>query len=243
MLDYKTFEEKFIYYFKKYNIETSENIIKDFYVFTDYFLSENEKYNLTSITDTDEIITKHYIDSVIILKYFDIPENSKIIDIGTGAGFPAMPLYIMRRDLNITFLDSSNKKINFIKNAVNLINGVGYKFYCSRAEDLGRDLNIRETYDLAVSRAVAKLNVLCELAAPLIKPGGFFISYKGRNAEEEIDEAENAVKILGLKIFETQEFDLSNDNENKRMLIKIKKIKKTPFKYPRILSVLTQNPL
>ena len=114
MIDYETFEEKFIFSFKKHDIDFDEKIIKDFYIFTNYLLSENEKYNLTSITDIDEIIVKHYIDSVMILKYFDIPENSKIIDIGTGAGFPALPLFIMRPDLQITFLDSSNKKINFI---------------------------------------------------------------------------------------------------------------------------------
>ena len=114
MTDYKIFEKKFAYYFKIYDIDFDDRIIKDFYLFTDYLLSENEKYNLTSIKNTDDIIVKHYIDSVMILKYFDIPENSKIIDIGTGAGFPALPIYIMRKDLKITFLDSSSKKINII---------------------------------------------------------------------------------------------------------------------------------
>jgi 16S rRNA (guanine527-N7)-methyltransferase len=222
MIDYKTFEENFIFYFKQYDIEYDEKIINDFYIFTDYLLSENEKYNLTSIKNIDEIIVKHYIDSIIILKYFDIPENSKIIDIGTGAGFPALPLSIMRGDLRITFLDGSNKKINFIKNAIEKISGNpdNFIFYAGRAEDFGKQINIRETYDFAVSRAVAKLNILCELAAPFIKPQGVFIAYKSKNAHEEITEAKNALKILRLEITETNEFDLNGDN--KRIFVKIK---------------------
>jgi len=264
MIDYKTFEEKFIFYFKEYNIDFDENIIKDFYLFTDYLLSENAKYNLTSITDIDGIIVKHYIDSIIILKYFDIPENSKIIDIGTGAGFPALPLSIMRKDLRITFLDSSNKKINFIKNAITNIsaNINDFIFYCGRAEEFGKDLKIRETYDFAVSRAVAKLNVLCELAAVFIKPGGYFIAYKSKNANEEITEAENALKILDLRITDIIEFnlDMANckpppsadgtpfqkgafENQNKRVLLEIKKLNKTSSKYPRNFSDITKNPL
>ena len=240
MIDYKTFEEKFIFYFKEYDINfigLNGKIIKDFYRFTDYLLCENQKYNLTSITDIDGIIIKHYIDSVIILKYFDIPENSKIIDIGTGAGFPGLPLSIMRGDLKITFLDSSNKKINFIKNAA----AQAYDLYCGRAEDFGRDLKIRETYDFAVSRAVARLNILCELAAAFINPGGYFIAYKSRNAHEEITEAKNAMKMLDLIIEDVVEFD--DINENKRILIKIKKLNKTSLKYPRKFADITKNPL
>jgi len=285
MIDYKTFEEKFIFYFKEYNIGFSEEIKKDFYILTDYLLSENEKYNLTSIKDIDGVIVRHYIDSVMLLKYFDIPGNSKIIDIGTGAGFPALPLAIMRRDLKIAFLDSSNKKINFIKNLTanifetasknrrsepdaesqaadygeiagqarndagvfNCLENTGrFDFYCGRAEDFGGDLKIRETYDFAVSRAVARLNVLCELAAPFIRPGGFFIAYKSKNTGEEISEAKNALKILGLDIADNIEFYLSDkaeESEHKRVLIKIKKFKETSSKYPRNFSKITKNPL
>jgi len=240
-INYETFKEKFAFYFKEYNIGFDEKILEEFYLFTEYLLSENEKYNLTSIKDTDEIILKHYIDSIIILKYFDIPENSKIIDIGTGAGFPALPLYIMRKDLQITFLDSSNKKIHFIKTALaNHTHTNHFIFYRGRAEDFGRDLKIRETYDFAVSRAVARFNILCELAAPFIRPGGFFIAYKSKNVQDEIHEAENALKILGLKITDMIEFDL---NGNRRFLVKIKKLKEMPPKYPRNFSVITKNPL
>jgi len=238
-------------YFDIYDIKYDENIIKNFYDFTKYLLSENKKYNLTSITDINEIIVKHYIDSVMILKYFDIPENANIIDIGTGAGFPGVPLAIMRPDLNITFLDSSNKKIKFIEKFA----GAGiHNLYCGRAEEYGRDINIRESYDYAVSRAVARLNILCELASPFIKPGGYFIAYKSKAAHEEIIEAENALKILDLKIEKIIEFDLhvgrddpgapQNQTENnKRILIKIKKLKKTSPKYPRNFANITKNPL
>ena len=242
MIDYGNFKDKFAFYFNQYNIDFDDKILNQFYLFTDYLLSENEKYNLTSITDIDEIILKHYIDSIIILKYFDIPENSKIIDVGTGAGFPALPLHIMRSDLKITFLDSSNKKINFIKTALADNNQNNFIFYCGRAEESGRDFNIRETYDFAVSRAVARLNILCELAAPFIKPGGYFIAYKSKSFQEEINEAENALKTLDLKITDIIEFDL-NENDHKRALIKIKKLKKMSSKYPRNFSDITKNPL
>jgi len=239
MTDHETFKEKFAFYFNKYDIDFDEKILNQFYVFTEYLLSENEKYNLTSIKDTDGIILKHYIDSIIILKYFDIPENSKMIDVGTGAGFPALPLSIMRKDLRITFLDSSNKKINFIQSAL-ADHSDHFTFCCGRAEDFGRDMQIRETYDFAVSRAVAKLNVLCELAAPFIKPDGFFVAYKSKNVQEEIYEAENALKILGLNITDTVEFHL---NDSERVLVKIKKVKKISPKYPRNFSDITKNPL
>jgi len=224
-------------YFDKYNIKYDEKIIKNFHDFTQYLLSENAKYNLTSITDIDEIIVKHYIDSIMVLKYFDIPENANIIDIGSGAGFPGMPLAIMRPDLNITFLDSSNKKIKFIEKFV----GAGiHNLYCGRAEYFGNNENIRESYDYAVSRAVARLNILCELATPFINPGGYFIAYKSKAAYEEIIEAENALKILDLEIEKIIEFDLEGD---KRVLIKIKKLKKTSPKYPRNFANITKNPL
>ena len=268
----KDFKKDLEKYFDKYNIKHNEEIINDFYDFTQYLLSENAKYNLTSITDTGEIIIKHYIDSIMILKYFDIPENANIIDIGSGAGFPGMPLAIMRPDLNITFLDSSNKKINFIKNALERIcrgahcasacttcftrtrNARPYEFITGRAEELGRDINIRESYDFAVSRAVARLNILCELASPFVKPGGYFIAYKARTAYEEIIEAENALKILDLEIEKIIEFDLHVGRDDpgapqtpaensKRVLIKIKKLKKTSPKYPRNFANITKNPL
>ncbi|MCL2771846.1 MAG: 16S rRNA (guanine(527)-N(7))-methyltransferase RsmG [Oscillospiraceae bacterium] len=244
MIDFDVFKGKFTYYFTNFGITFDEKILRDFYIFTEYLICENEKYNLTAITDIDDMIQKHYIDSVSVLKYFDLPENSSLIDIGAGAGFPSVPLYIMRNDLSITFLDSSNKKINFIKNVLNKLECKHENvFICSRAEDTGKDIEFREKYDFAVSRAVAKLNILCELAVPFIKSGGYFISYKSKNSGEEIKESENAIKVLDLHITETVNFNISQEEDNKRILIKIKKLKKTSPKYPRSFSNISKNPL
>lgn len=226
MIEYEIFEAKIEYYFKKYDICHSEAMTKNFYVLADHLLLENEKYNLTSITDIDEIIVKHYIDSIMPLKYFEIPKNAKMIDIGTGAGFPALPLHIMRGDLQITFLDSKNKKINFVKNAAEKMNGDPKKltYHLGRAEQYAKTPGIKETYEIAVFRAVAKLPALCELAAPFLGAEGFFVAYKGKNAETEMAEAQNTLKNLNLKITETAKFDLENE---KRTLIKIEKTKKS----------------
>jgi 16S rRNA (guanine(527)-N(7))-methyltransferase GidB len=255
ILKYEIFEEKFVHYFKSYDIEYTGEIIKNFFGFYQRVITENEKYNLTSITDIDEAIVKHFVDSVIVLKCFEIPYGAKIIDIGTGAGFPGLPLYIMRNDLNITFLDSSAKKIKFIEDTVGLLEfetGGSLDFVCGRAEDIAKDKNFRGTYDFAVSRAVAKLNVLCELAAPLICKGGYYIAYKGKSAENELTEAHNALKILNLQVTELKKFEIINikneaeeikQEENKRVLIKIKKIKETMPKYPRNFAKIIKNPL
>ena len=244
---YETFEKKFADYFEKYNIKYTDGIIKSFFIFYERLITENRKYNLTSITHTDEVIVKHFIDSVVILNYVDIPCSAKIIDIGTGAGFPGLPLYIMRNDIDITFLDSSAKKIKFIENTAKLMNLSGLNFICGRAEDIAKGEN-RAAYDFAVSRAVAKLNILCELAAPLVRKGGYYIAYKGKNAEAEITEAANAIKILGLEIAAIHKFNIetTEDNiteENKRALIIIKKIKNTVSIYPRNYAEIIKNPL
>lgn len=260
-VNYEIFKEKFEYYFKNYNIKYTERITEDFYIFYQRIITENQKYNLTSITDIDGVIAKHFVDSVIVLNYFDIHCGAKVIDIGTGAGFPGLPLYIMRNDLNITFLDSSAKKIKFIEDTFALIKSehinsdkIGrLNFICGRAEDTAKSENFRAKYDFAVSRAVARLNILCELAAPLICKDGYYISYKGKNVETEIEEAKNAIDILGLDIAEIQKFNIITNaatetpseisEENKRVLIKIKKIKNTMPIYPRNFAKITKNPL
>ena len=242
MIEQKIFEEKIKYYFGEYKIEIDEDKIDKFYAYANYLISENEKYNLTAIKNFEDIILNHFVDSVMPIKYFDLPNKSKSIDIGTGAGFPALPLYIINESFKFTLLDSSKKKLEFVKNATELIekNPSNFLFVFGRAEEYANDINFRESYDCAFSRAVAKLNILCELASPFIAPGGFLIAYKSKNAESEIFESKNALEILGLKITETANFILG---EKKRTLIKITKYKSTPVKYPRKYAEIIKRPL
>jgi len=230
------FEQKFTYYFEKYKLEYDERMVRKFNLFADYLMSENLKYNLTAIRDLDGVIVKHFIDSVIILNYLDFPADARIIDIGAGAGFPSVPVAILREDLKITCLDSSAKKINFIENAADLLDLKNLDFFCGRAEDL----KVRGFYDFAVSRAVARLNILCELAAPVLKPGGIFCAYKSKSADEELDECKNAFKILGLEFINNIKFKLEDEE---RAFIIIKKICETPGKYPRNFSQISKSPL
>lgn len=233
MFAFKEFELKLIHYFEKYKIAFDERIIRKFYMFANYLTSENEKYNLTAIKTLDGIIIKHFVDSAVIFNYADL--RSTVIDIGAGAGFPSVPIAVCRGDLKISCVDSSAKKINFIKNAADILDLKNLAFFCGRTEEL----NLRD-YDFAVSRAVARLNILCELAAPVLKTGGFFCAYKAAGAGAELDECKKAFKILGLELAGFFKFELESEN---RALIIIKKIKETPEKYPRNFSQITRNPL
>ena len=224
------------YYFDKYKLDYDGRIIDRFNSFADYLAAENKKYNLTAIREPDNIIIKHFVDSAVILNYFNFPENSSIIDIGAGAGFPSVPVAIFREDLNITCLDSSAKKINFIKSAAEILNLENLDFVCGRAEDLKN----RGVYDFAVSRAVARLNILCEFAAPVLKTGGIFIAYKSKGAGGEIDGCGNAFKILGLELIHNIKFKLEDEE---RAFIIIKKSCETPGKYPRNYSQISKSPL
>lgn len=200
---------------------------KQFDTYFHKLIEYNEKVNLTAITEQDEVYIKHFHDSLLGAEF--IKKDAKVVDIGTGAGFPGLPLKIFRKDIFMTLVDSLNKRVEFLKNLSTELN---LKCECvhSRAEDFA--LNNREKFDVVVSRAVAKLNVLAEYCLPLIKVGGEFIAYKGSNIDEEILESKKAVSILGGVLKEIKHFDLPN-NMGERNLIIIKKIKETPKKYPR----------
>jgi 16S rRNA (guanine527-N7)-methyltransferase len=236
MFDCKGFENKLTYYFEKYKISFDDKNIKKFYEFANYLMGENKKYNLTAIKDLDGIIVKHFTDSAVVLNHLDLPENSRILDIGSGAGFPSVPLAVLREDLYITSLDSSAKKINFIKSAASLLSLKNLDFFCGRVEEL----DARGYYDFAVSRAVARLNILCEFAAPCLKTGGIFCAYKSKSADEELDECSNVFKILGLERADNIKFELESEE---RAFVIIKKIRETPEKYPRSFSQISKNPL
>lgn len=201
----------------------------------------NEKMNLTAITDAQGVVVKHFADSVSVLNYVDFPYNSSIIDVGTGAGFPGVVLKIARPDIKLTLLDSLNKRLVFLQNVLGEIN-LSADLIHSRAEDGGRDKNLRESFDYAVSRAVANMNVLSEYCLPYVRVGGSFLAFKGRGAESEISAAKSAIKKLGGKIAETYNFALPFDG-GERAIVQIQKIAETPNKYPRNAGKIKSSPL
>lgn len=202
--------------------------IQSFFEYMQLLLEWNEKINLTAITDEKEIILKHFIDSLTISKYCD---GGKLIDVGTGAGFPGIPLKIWNDNLDVTLLDSLNKRITFLEKIIKELKLNNTYAIHGRAENVALQDEYREQYDYAVSRAVAPMNVLLEYMLPFVKVGGKCICMKGSNIKE-LDEAKKALEILGGKVVEIEEFCLPN-TEIKRNNIIIEKIRKTPQKYPR----------
>lgn len=208
-------------------INLIKNNEKTFQKYFEKLVSYNEKVNLTAITEREQVFNKHFLDS--ILPVYEIKQNSKIVDVGTGAGFPSLPIKIVRPDVNLTMVDSLNKRINFLNELTQELKIESTNIH-ARAEDFAK--TSREKFDVAVARAVAKLNTLLEYLLPLVKIGGIVLAFKGSNFKEEIDEAKNAMTVLGGKYVKTLHFDLPN-NEGERNIIVVKKIKSTPKQYPR----------
>ncbi|MCR5594588.1 MAG: 16S rRNA (guanine(527)-N(7))-methyltransferase RsmG [Lachnospiraceae bacterium] len=229
------------------NISLTDKQTDKFMLFYDMLIESNKVMNLTGITEFDEVVLKHFADSLSLVKIYDLSSSKdiKIIDIGTGAGFPGIPLKIAYPEINITLLDSLGKRINFL-NSVILKLGLNDSGSCltvnMRAEDYVKESCVRESYDLAVTRAVSDLSVICEYALPYIKTGGSFIPYKSGDVEEEIKRAENAIDILGGIMDKTISFDLPG-SDIKRSLIEIKKTRPTPDKYPRKAGLPVKKPL
>ena len=211
-----------------------------FAVYMELLREWNEKINLTAITDEEGILVKHFFDSCSISEFVD--NNSKIIDVGTGAGFPGLPLKIVNDTLNLTLVDSLNKRINFLNEVKNKLGLKNVETVHGRAEDVGIDNKYREKYDFAVSRAVAELRILVEYLLPLVKVGGKVIAMKGPNIDEEVENSKKAVKLLGGEIERIESFRLGN-TDNERTIIIIKKIKNTESKYPRKAGIPRKNPL
>ena len=239
-MEFKEFSEKLINNGKKINVDINDGQAKKYYNFMNLLIEWNEKINLTAITDPDEIIIKHFIDSITIEKY--IKKNNKIIDVGTGAGFPGIPLSILREDLDITLMDSLNKRIKFLEEVRELNHLNNISTVHGRAEELGKNKNFREKYDIATSRAVAPLNVLLEYMLPFVKVGGYCICMKGSNVEEEIANSKTALIKLKGKIEKIETFKLP-DTEYGRNIIIIKKTENTPSKYPRKPGTPAKEPL
>lgn len=200
----------------------------------------NKHINLTAITEPDDIVIKHFVDCLNILKYVKFNDGDKVIDVGTGAGFPGMPLLIANPKIDVNFVDSVGKKLGFIKDVLRN-NGMVGNVTHKRAEELGKSAEHREQYDFAVSRAVAPLNILCEYCLPLVKVGGYFIAMKGAGTRQETDAAANAILTLGGAQEKVAEFKLSNGDS--RGLVIIKKISQTPTKYPRKSKKIDTRPL
>ena len=225
----------------EFGVEITEDIKNKLNTYGNLLLEWNEKINLTAIKEPDAVLYKHFYDCILFLKHNNLPENSTLIDVGTGAGFPGMVLKIVRPDLEITLLDSLNKRLIFLNEVIDKLALTGIETVHSRAEDAGKNPAFREKYDFATARAVAELRVLLEYTLPFVKVGGSFLSLKGATAKEEIDGAGNSLKTLGGKIEGINNFTLPGGD--KRAIIKVKKISQSSPKYPRPSAQIAKKPL
>lgn len=212
--------------------EIIESKIEKFDIFSRLLVEWNEKMNLTAVTDPEGISVKHFLDSVVPLTVLDIKEDAKVIDVGTGAGFPGVPLKIMREDFEFTFMDSLNKRINFLNEVSSQLNFKKAEFVHARAEEAGKNKQYREKFDVAVSRAVANMKVLCEYCLPFVKVGGIFAAFKQFEVDEEIEESKVMIGSLGGKIADIKEVKIPCSDIVRKIVI-IEKVKETPSQFPR----------
>lgn len=208
--------------------------------FAEQLVETNRQFNLTAITEPADMTVKHFADSLSLFSFAKFPQNAKIIDVGTGAGFPGLVLKLARPDLEVTFLDSTRKKLGFIESVLENA-GLSGEILHRRAEEAGQDKAFREQFDFATARAVSDLRNLAEYCLPFVKVGGYFLSMKSAGADEEIAAAKNALHLLGGKIERDEVFSLTP--EMPRRLLFIKKISQTPPKYPRPSAKIAKNPL
>lgn len=238
-MEYKEFEKEIIENGKKIGLDIAEKEVQNLYKYMLLMLEWNKNVNLTAITEEKEIIYKHFIDSLSVNKY--LTNKEKIMDIGTGAGFPGIPLKIFNEDLNFILVDSLNKRINFLEEVKNELNLNKLELVHARAEELAKNKNYRENMDIVVSRAVARLRILAEYMLPFVRKNGICICMKGPNIEEEIEESKKSLEILGGKIEKIEHIILPGDLE--RNIILIRKIKETPSRYPRKAGTPVKQPL
>lgn len=238
-MEKEKFKNKFVELSKQLDIKTTEEQIDKFYIYMKELIEWNERINLTAITDEYEIILKHFIDSITILK--EIENYKSLIDIGTGAGFPGIPIAIMNPNIEITLLDSLNKRIVFLDNIIRKLELRNTKTIHARAEDIGKDKEYREKFDITTSRAVAPLNVLVEYMLPFNKINGKCICMKGSNLEE-LNQSEKALKEIGGKINKIEKIVLPETNMERNIVV-INKFKSTPMKYPRKAGTPKKDPI
>lgn len=221
-------------------IELTDAQLNAFETYYDMLIDRNKVMNLTAITEFDEVMDKHFLDSVYLFRSIKLKADYKLIDIGTGAGFPGIPLKIVFPELKITLLDSLNKRVGFLNDVIDELNLNDIEAIHGRAEDIARDKAYRASYDIAVSRAVANLSTLSEYCLPFVKIGGKFVSYKSGDCADEVDNAKAAIHLLGGKINKIDEFSYSN---NSRSFIVIDKVMNTSNKYPRKAGLPSKKPL
>ncbi|MCI5874019.1 MAG: 16S rRNA (guanine(527)-N(7))-methyltransferase RsmG [Roseburia sp.] len=232
--------DKFKTGLEKLNITLSDAQMQQFLDYYEMLVETNKVMNLTAITEFDEVIEKHFLDSLSLCQVYDLNREIKILDMGTGAGFPGIPLKIAFPEIDLVLADSLNKRIKFLQEVINRLELKKVEALHARAEEMGRNKQYREQFDLCVSRAVANLSSLSEYCIPFVKEGGMFISYKSGEIEEETNQAKKAITILGGKIEDIYKFDLY---EQKRSFVIIRKEKKTPKAYPRKAGTPTKMPL
>lgn len=237
-MDYKL--DKFYKGLDDLSIHLSEEQIEQFLQYYDYLIEKNKIMNLTSITDFDEVIEKHFLDSLSIVKIYRFSGEETLIDVGTGAGFPGIPLKIAFPELRITLFDSLQKRVHFLDDVIKLLSLDNITAVHGRAEDYGHMKGYRQEYDLCLSRAVANLSTLTEYCLPFVKLGGSFISYKSVSVEKEMEDAKTAIFLLGGSIDSVEYFSLG---ESSRALVSIKKIKGCPKQYPRKAGTPSKKPL
>ena len=239
-MDFDEFKDELIIQAKKIDVILDEEQIQKFYKYMELLLEWNEKINLTAIVEPRDVILKHFVDSLTICK--ELQKNKTLADIGTGAGFPGIPVKILRPDLDITLIDSLNKRVNFLTMVIEALKLEKIIALHGRIEDFGKNKKYREKFDYVTSRAVANLSTLSEYMIPLVKIGGKCICMKGSNIDEELKNAEKAIKILGGKIEKVDTF-LLPDTDMGRNIILIKKESITPSKYPRKAGIPTKEPI
>ena len=239
-MEYNT--DHFLAMLEKMNISLSDKQLQQFMTYYEMLIEKNKVMNLTAITDFDEVVEKHFVDSVSLIQVVDLHQPLKVIDLGTGAGFPGIPLKIVFPELNVVLADSLNKRLVFLNEVIDALGLTEIYTVHGRAEDLARMPEYREQFDLCVSRAVANLATLSEYCLPYVKTGGTFISYKSGTVQEEAEEAEKAINILGGQVKDITYFKLP-DSEIDRSLVIINKKKSTPGKYPRKAGTPLKEPL
>lgn len=234
--------DRFLKSLEKLNIHLNKKQVYQFMKYYEMLIETNKVMNLTAITDFDEVIDKHFVDSLALIQAIDLNKELKVIDVGTGAGFPGIPLKIAFPELDILLLDSLNKRIHFLDQVISELGLENIQTIHGRAEDFGKNPLYREKFDLCVSRAVANLSTLSEYCVPFVKVDGYFISYKSGKVQEELDASRHAVDILGGKVEKCLNYALA-DTDMERSLVVIHKLKPTKKAYPRKAGKPSKEPL